>query len=635
MKRRTRGLRSGTSMVELLVVIVIFLIGILAVIQIFPRGFQIISNTRSVTVMNNLIRSQMDQIRARPEQLPEEILPTGYLWNGSLVVVNNDPTLNPNHMGPATQRINSNGDLLDGSGNVLGNWAYLSGPNNFRRIMGEGGPIPAPRRVGTVMGGLMVLQFAPVLFNPSYQSLFVIYGNDMVRRFGDPPLSVRRPYEYYVNLDDDPAAELWVAADPGKPRNYRVSFTAWISNGTRTFRREIVDVEPPAIPAGVGYFQILFSSMAGLQPGETFRGVEYGSVRVARRFDPVVAFSADPYEYQLLDATLGTILFNPVGYNYFERRANNRRVPLTARVNYDVYDWRIIRDEFRIADSAPAEQRLKLGNLREKPVFGADGKLWPGLNVIVSDEVGGTENRDFLILDLETGGIFSKTSFKVNTSIGLVTFNDADANPANGVQGGIILPGQNAPTTMTISGRNVRCLYQCNGEWAVQVSKAAATYRGTTGLPGRSEFYAGGSSQYYNGFPYSGGEGLTRIYFAPMEAGKRVSIAEVWYDTLAGGEPKVLQDQDYLISAQFDPNVNLPYIDIRDQAGDAISINYARYGFGVRGVRGASVSVRAMWNPATFTLTSDETENLENFEKWGRNWRRVQTESFLTKEASQ
>lgn len=208
MKRRTRGLRSGTSMVELLVVIVIFLIGILAVIQIFPRGFQIISNTRSVTVMNNLIRSQMDQIRARPEQLPEEILPTGYLWNGSLVVVNNDPTLNPNHMGPATQRINSNGDLLDGSGNVLGNWAYLSGPNNFRRIMGEGGPIPAPRRVGTMMGGLMVLQFAPVLFNPSYQSLFVIYGNDMVRRFGDPPLTVRRNYEYYVNLDDDPAAEL-------------------------------------------------------------------------------------------------------------------------------------------------------------------------------------------------------------------------------------------------------------------------------------------------------------------------------------------------------------------------------------------------------------------------------------------
>lgn len=635
MKRRTnRALRPGTSMVELLVVIVIFLIGILAVVQIFPRGFQIISVTKNKTVLDALARAEMERVRGRPDQLPEQILPTGYLFSAGVVVITADPNNNPNNLGPYTNRIDQNGNILDGVGNVLGNWGYLSGGNNVRRIIGEGGPVPAPRRVGALVGGLMVLQFAPIVFNPSYQSLFQVYGPDMVRRFGDPPPSVRRDYEYFVNLDDTNSAEIWLPANPAKARSFRLAMTAWINNGTRTFRREVIDATVP-VPAGIGYYQVPLAGYAGLQVGETFVGVEYDSVRAARNFDRVLAYSSDPYEFQMLDETLGLILFNPRGYNYVERRANGRRIPLTARVNYDVYDWRIVRDEFRIADSSPVEQRLKLGNLRVKPSNGPDGKLWQGLNVTVSDEAGGTENREFLILDLDTGGIFSKTAFTLDGSIGLVTFLDSDANPANGVQGGIILPGQNAPTQMTISGRNVRCLYMGVGEWTVQVSKAASTYRGTSGNPGVAEYYAGGAGMFYNGAPLAPGESLTRIYFAPMEVGKRVTIGEVWYDA-GGPEPQCLQNQDFLITnSPIDPNVGLPYIDIREHAPTATAINFTRYNYGVRGVRGASVSVRALWNPASFTLSNDEAANLEEFEKWGRNWRRSQTDSFLTKEGVQ
>lgn len=637
MNRRTRGLRAGTSMIELLVVIVIFLIGILAVIQIFPRGFQIISITKNTTIMTNLTRSQSDMVMARPEQLPEMILPTSYLWNGTTVVITADPNRNPDDLGPFTNRIDVDGNILDPGSNILGNWGYLSGANNFRRIIGEGGPVPAPRRVANLVGGLMVLQFAPIVYNSLYPQVFSVYGNDMIKRPGDPPPTVRRDYEYYLNNDESPNAEIWLPADVGKPRNFRLAMSAWINNGTRTFRRDIVDANVP-VPAGAGYYQVMLSTQAGLQVGETFVGVEYSSVKVARKFDQVLAFSGDPYEYQLLDDTLGLILFNPRGYNYMERRANNRRVPLTARVNYDVYDWRIIRDEFRVADTAPTEQRLKLGNLRHLNGNGADGLAWPGLNVNVSDETGGggTENRAFLILDLETGGIYSKNSFTLDGSIGLVTFKDSDNNPANGVQGGIVLPGQTTPTNMTISGRSVRCLYSAVGEWAVQVSKAAATYLGTLGTVGIAQYYAGGSGLYYAGAPSYPGESPTRIYFPPMDIGKKVTISEIWYDTAGGGEPKCLRNQDYLITnSPIDAAVGLPYVDIRSQASDAIGINYARYGVGVRSVRGASITVRTLWNPAEFNLTTDEPTNLLHFEQWAQNFRRTQTDSFMTKEASQ
>ena len=635
MKRRTRhGLRIGTSMVELLVVIVIFLVGILAVVQIFPRGFQIISNTKNTTVMFNLARSEMDRVRGRTDQLPEMILPPGYLFSAGTVIITTDPSQNPDNLGPYSPRIDQNGNVLDAVGNILGGWAYLSGGNNIRRVIGEGGPVPAPRRVGALVGGLMVLQFAPIVFNPGYQSIFQVYGPDMVKRFGDPPVNITRSYEYYLDQDDTPSAVLWLPSDPGKARSYRLAMTAWINNGTRTFRREVIDATV-VVPIGVGYASFPLSAYAGLQVGETFEGVEYESVKVARNFERVVAFSADPYEFQMLDETLGLILFNPTGYNYQERRNNNRRVPLTARVNYDVYDWRIIREEFRVPDSVPGEQRLKLGNLRTKPSFGSDGKLYQGLNVMVSDEAGGTENREFILLDLETGGIFSKTSITIDASIGLISFKDTDNNATNGVQAGIILPGQNAPTQMTVNGRNVRALYQAVGEWTVQVTKAASSYRTTTGNPGVAECYAGGSGFFYNGVPLAAGEAATRIYFPPMDAGKKVTISEIWYDA-GGPEPLCIQNQDFLIkTTPIDAAVGLPYVDIRDQVSAATGINYARYGYGVRGVRGASVSVRVLWNPTTFTLSNDETQNLENFEKWGRNWRRVQTDTFLTKESSQ
>lgn len=52
-------------------------------------------------------------------------------------------------------------------------------------------------------------------------------------------------------------------------------------------------------------------------------------------------------------------------------------------------------------------------------------------------------------------------------------------------------------------------------------------------------------------------------------------------------------------------------------------------GYAVKRLRGASLTVRVMNNPATFVLTSDEVENYNRLEIWSRNWRKHETESFI------
>lgn len=626
--------KRATSLVELLVVIVILLVGILAVVQVFPRGLQLIAVERAKTMMVNMTRSEIERIRNHSDQLPDMILPVTYVWTGSDVQIQADSTLSPNEIGPFGNRIDANGNVLDVGGNNIGGVHYLAGPNRVRRVIGEGGPIPAPRVIGANYGSLMSLQFAPIVYNPAYQKFFLVYGNDLTRRWGAPGGGRVRPYQYFVEDAGEPTATLYLPLGTAA-RNYKLNMTAYVDNGTALERREIIDIVIP-VPSGTGYASFTLDNPVWIGAG-TFRGCEFDTVRVARIFDEVGGFSTgntddDAYQYMLLDPSLGLVMFNPAGHKYMEMRGS-RRVPLQAKVNYDVFDWRILKEEFRISDQSPAEHRLKLTNLLHTNSQGPDNRLHQGMGVFVDDEIAGVENRDFILMDLSTGGIFSKQSVNVDYSGGMVEIKDFDNNPSNGIQARLKYPGAATAVTVDASGRLVRAFYQGTGEWAVQVTKAASLYRQNVGTPGAGQYYPGGSAQFFLGAPYAAGESPTRIYFPAMDAGKKVTIGELYYDVAGGGEPRKIMDQDFLVSnSPIDTAVGLPYIDIRTIAPDALSINYARYGYGVRNVQGSSLTVKAFWNPAFYTLSPDEPTNLDQFEKWGRNWRRVQTETMMRKE---
>jgi hypothetical protein len=624
--------RSGTSLVEILVVIVVFLVGILAIVQIFPGGFRLLATTQKNTIATWLGRNMIETLKNHADQMPQAILPVRYIWTGSQFLIQADPDRFPGDLGPAYNNLSANGTFFDGNGNAVGGWQYLIGANIGRRVIGEGKSIPSPRMVGSQYGSLLSLQFAPVVFNPAYASIFVVYGNDMLKRFGDPNSENYRVRdgEFFVDEDDTSQAAIYVP--PATPpavgtRKYRIELTVYTDDPAE-LRKDIVDYVTDPIAAGASWAKI---SVASIVPTVNVTGIEYDSVRVQRVFDDVTSsgFTSDPYEFKLLSPQLGLVLFNPAGYNYMIRTRGGRREPLTGRVSYDVYDWRIIHDEFRTPEIYPAQYRLAVGSLKVTGEAGPDGNGSQGIGVSVPDSTGAFNPADLVLQDVDTGGLYmfaegtrdpNLTSFTVNKSIGLITFLDHDNDRSNGTQLMLLLPGNVTPIEVPVDGRSLRALYMGKNEWAVQVLKPAARYVQTWGRPGIGEYYLGDSSAY--------GLNPARIYFPPADAGRVVSIGELYYTNSFGAQVGPLQLTAKLQTNNMDNPQRLPYIDVQSYFPDFAAFDYS-YGTAVKSVKGASVAVRVLWNPDYFTLGPDAPTNMDHLDKWMQGWRRQTVETYL------
>lgn len=312
-----------------------------------------------------------------------------------------------------------------------------------------------------------------------------------------------------------------------------------------------------------------------------------------------------------------------------ERRARGR-FPLSARVDYDVLDWRNIRDDFRIPSAGPNQQKLILDSIKVKGNRGNDFLTYTGIGIPVPDGAGGTTTSDFVILDRESGGIYAPDSYVVDKSLGIVSFIDTDGIANNGLTAHIIYAGSNTISTIDdVRGRAVRAVYQANGDFALQVMKAASIYYPTESASlGFEQTYVGGSNTtVVVDVP-------TRLYFPLSDVGKKVVVGEAWYSD-GSGIPQVMREQEFRIEAPRAGDWGAyAYVDIREKAPTATSFDFSR-GYAVRRVRGASVEVRVVWNPTTFQLTNDDTVNLDRLGTWMSQNRRVTTESFLMRGSSE
>ncbi|MFI5384861.1 MAG: hypothetical protein ACHQ50_01965 [Fimbriimonadales bacterium] len=632
--------RLGTSLIEILVVMVVLLVGILAIVQVFPGGFRILSTTQKNSIATSLGRSVTEGLKNHADQMPDAITPVIYIWNGSQFVITKDPDRYPSDLGPSYSVLGPDGVMYDAGANPIGNWQYLTGANLGRRVQGEGKTIPTPRLIGPYYGSLLNLQFAPLVYNPVYQNFFLVYGNDMTKRAGDPTAdNIRvRPTEYYINNDENGAATVFLPLNPSKAVSYRIEFTAYTDNAGNFRRLDITDVVLGPFAAGVGVQPVALSGL--MAPGVTLDGIDFDSVKVERMFDDLSALAptdwgpdpSDPYSFKLLSPQLGLVLFNPSGYNYIVRGPGSRRSPLLGRVSYDVFDWRIIHDEFRMPTTYPAEYRLALGGLKVIGEPGVDGSPNQGIGIQAPDYTGAMQNVDLVLQDTDTGGLYvfqpgttdpTKTSFLVNKSLGLITFLDYDNDPSNGTQMQLLLPGAVTPTTVTVDGRSMRALYMAKGEWAAQVLKPSAVYHETWARPGIGEFYIGGST-------VGDGSSGSRVYFPKADAGRMVSLGEVYYTNAAGLEIGPVQ-----LTASLQANITdgvmggqLPYIDVAQYFPDFFAFDYS-YASAVKSVKGSSVAVRVLWNPDLLSLTGNSAVNLDRLDKWMQSWRRATVETYL------
>lgn len=677
---------AGTSLVEILVVIVVFLIGILAIVQIFPGGFRLLGLTKSQSQATGLARTTIDRLKNRAEQLPDRIVPVRYVRAGGELVAIVDSTRRTNDLGPTADGLDQNGNLFL-LGDNLGPWRRASGGNMVSRIVGEGTIIPAPRPVDSTIsgnlyyGGLMTLQFGPTLFNPEVAGnspdndvIFNVYANDLSLALGAPLADAGpfRPYQFFCDQPETAAATLHIPRLPGDVR-YRLAAMVYVRDGfgaTRTI--ELLDYIVPvnAGPANT-FAQVPLAVIVNalptppLAPGESFAGVEFDSIQLAPVYDRVPKANAfdlgNPYQYKLIDdlnpgvtnANMGVLLFNPSGYEYYIPTADGRRTPLTARVNYNVYDWGILRDEFRIPDGLNASVKLTLNGLKVKGNADTDGRTYQGLGFVVPNGTGGTQELDFVVQDTETGGIYAynpaalgdpvQTAYRVDRSSGSIIFLDRNTATAE-LEVTLYNPVTWTPIEISDArGRSVRVMYQSAQEFQVQVMKAASRYFGVAGIPGSGQCALGAI-----GDPAQ----ETKLYFSNSDLGRSVSINEAFVRWDVNGDGawdevrKVSVSGTIKAPTALDP-IQLPSLDLTDvygttPGGTPWAVSWSPTdetgkspGYIVRGVRGASVAVRVLWNPQKFNLGSDSAANMTAFDRWGSNWRKSTTETYLQKGGTQ
>lgn len=459
-----RRKNAGTTLIEVLVVIVVFLVGILAVVQVFPPGLSLLRTTRNNTVAAALGDAELQRIVGQPGELAEMILPVSYVnqAGGIRILVNTNrrpgDLMPDKDATPLPGRIDSQGNVLVG-GSSIGNWMKVSGSNLFSRVIGETKPVPSPRRIpglppGSDYGGLLQLTFAPTYYFQTAAGIgepgvVLMYGNDLARRWGDrnenrpSPTGRWRDYEFYfveaANTDmtyfpgED---QVWIS--PARNSDFRIAFSfSYLEPNSGNVQQYDVIIQaridvatPPPYAQVAGNFLVISLQQLVAEPdvfgnasqfsAANFRSAEFGSVRVSRVYRELplaTPFTGDPYEYKILGAAstggagvdycMGTLLVNPAAFEATFRTERGQRIPLQANVDYTVLDWRIIRDEFRVPRVNDGNVKLTLNSIKPRSGLGKDGRPNPGLGIaspsLLPPEPNKTE--DMVVVDLESGGL--------------------------------------------------------------------------------------------------------------------------------------------------------------------------------------------------------------------------------------
>lgn len=669
---------AGTTLIELLVVIVVFLVGILAFVQIFPGGLGVLRDTRSMTVGRLMVRSESQRLAGQSNQLPEYIGAVQFLPGGGFLLdtsVSPDELMPPlNDPGANEGRITFGGQVLVG-GNPIGSWAKVSGAARMSRVIGEGRPVSAPGNVlGHGLGSLMNLTFGPVYYFRDISSgvgttgLIQAYSNDMEVRPGnrnagypDPNAGLYEPWvAFFVNGAD--ATDVGVSPYLNQDQ---VWFNEIFEGGTQYYHQPrlqftfyydfggtVKPVDVVLAPNGVvncyqrvGAFGVVsipqLITVGGFNAAN-YRGMVADSLRIQRQFQelPLAApFTSDPLQYKVVNDNLGTLMVNPSAAAVRLPNIAGQERPLTFKVDYTVYDWRIIRDDFTVpafGAASTVDVKLLVDGIKPRESQAKDGKPWTGLggagapdtSMWTPDPNLVLGSQDFVLIDVATGGVVlgntnlnAASAYFVDKRNGIVNFRDTDGNLANGITGTIAYQNPASPgtwlaqTDVPLNGRKLRALYAAGSDLAVQTLKPYRSYKilplDTPTQLGYGQVYAGGTGGW--GSP-------NRIYFPVSDLGHRVTVGEAVDVTGA-----VYREQQFRISRLESAGgvtfavADLPFA-LSPGTGGVVPL---------KRVSGASLRVRALWNPSSFFLGANEVENYEAMKDWAKNWRQVDTETFL------
>jgi len=585
--------QSGVSLIEVLVVMVLLLVGILSVVRLFPPGFLINRQTEATTLATRLAQQEIDRYANGSANLMDAILP---------VVVE------PNSASPTGYYIKVDlnvtpDDLTDVANPPTGiDPYYVSNVNRIRWIRGETVRIPPPSLLGGgLRGAVYMLSTGPVYDFPGQDASgntvesIVVTGAPLIRRLGDftdrdGPF-LRSPAQYSIDYDQ---GQIAFFASP-YPRTFKITYSYYGANNDV----QTVIAQPVAVPAGASpSWQPLNPPGAIVPDSDT---VSRAFQRVA--FPPV--WSQDPYEFATLPraasvanfANMGALIFNPLGRDYIERSAFGNQ-PLTAKIDYNVLDWRIIREDRPMPGTAPYQVRLTLNRIKQVGDYESDQSVYTGL---WRDP--GAPRVALLVYNLSTGQEVPPSEYTIDYRDGVVTFSDA-FGAANG------------------SG-TFRFFYKAQGDWALQVQKAVSSYRRAPGMTANLGF-----GEYYLGGGVSGGD-ATKLYLPLTEAGKTITLREAWYYVGPGAAVKqanlTFRVNGSRSAFQTLAGRPLTWIDLRDIDGRATSWALDQPLQPAVGVQGISFKSRVLWSTGS-TVTQTSTGNIAR-----TRWHKTDLDTFLTR----
>ncbi|MHB0999320.1 MAG: type IV pilus modification PilV family protein [Armatimonadota bacterium] len=583
--------KNGTSIIEVLVAMVIFVVGILYVIRMFPGGFSSIKQTENSTVANRLAQSEIERWKSRAENLPSGILPIDPNIPGGLLL----------NLDPEDMRA-----LSVPAGEVE---RYFSDVNKFRHVIGEFTKIPAPPPSDDdwYKGAIYILGFSPVVYTNNNPIL--VYSGPLKRQ--TLPVDTRwltwmTNRDYAIDYDEGKiyirkasyAREFlisynYIDQSNGNPRKIGLSKIR-IPVGAKTDTDpdpDVIDIMAPEPGTGNLVPVINIPGFGGIEPGsETLRRSFIDRTADKDANGDVSWNTFDPYEFVVQDSFAGVLGFNPVGHSYEEITASGRE-PLKAYIDYDVRDWHIIRDEKKIP-SAPADPndqyikvRLSLNGIKIINTSNYDGSEYTGLTpdmpysvVAVDAENGRSYNEESLV------DVVNVPAMQVNYKDGIIEFHESLRN-----------------RTFTI-------FYQAVDDWAVQVYKSFDVFRRRFDVPADLESF--GYDYYYlsdNG----------RVYFPRCYAGTTVAIDYTYRPAGQTVQGKFVNGETFIISQDVDSATGLCYVDLVNKLADR----------GITGmeiaqtskVYGVSLGARVIWRTSGKGLSSF----------W--RWKKVDIQTYLTR----
>jgi type II secretory pathway pseudopilin PulG len=580
----------GASLVEVLVAILVLAIAILAFIRLYPSGFLALKRSGQSEAATRLAQQELERLKGRQDNLPYMIAPVKYeVINGQTVLVI-DPTTSPDDMGGQPNR----------PPNVPPE--YARGVNRIRRIIGErvnlGAPAPyIGSRYNLTEGILYQTTFAPIavpptsggpVWDPIESGYLLVYGNPMRRFEMDSDWEYRwnlQPYEYGIDYE---RGKVLLRPLRNRPIAYKIDYAYRVQHDEDARQVSTVIVLQPTYPNRPSPVWVdLTLPLPGLPPSEYPRVTEVpgfrdivpdsdSAARLFERLDSATPWDPDyPYQYKVVNQLLGLLAFNPAGHGYYERYWRGQR-PLVANVDYNVYDWFILREEHTVPSTGRI--RLAFSDIKQYDDLLDDQTTYKGLGL---PNIAERNQPDIVIIDMLTGQVayIQKGALLNSSTLALGSFS------VDYTLGTLQLDNPN------LRGRKLRILYKAHENWALAVQKAAHRYyisHWWHGMPVDACWYDSESA--FQGRP------VTRLYFNLSEAGKTVLLREYWY--IVEGDPRPRRGVNGVLRiSEVADGTGFVYADLTELHPNAVRWAPEVTGVAIRGVQGLSLKVRLYYEP--------------------------------------